>query len=270
MSVDWYRLLDVPRDASSDEIRAAWKAAIADLDPTDRTFRVYSQAAEVLLDPERRSAYDASLPSEATTDPVDEPAVEERTVDERAVDERAVDEPAVDEPREAPVPAARAGWQAPLWLLGLVGGLALVVGALALYLQLTVPSDEEIDEQVSSAQAAAEKAAVPVLSYDYRRLEQDHDAAVAHMTDDYREDYDRLFTVIEENAPELRAVVTAKVVASAITRTGEDRAEILLFVDRPTSNTAGTQRYRDQVTFVMEKVGGTWLVDEIETSPAAP
>ena len=49
------------RDASADEIRAAWRAAIADLDPTDRRFGAYNQAAEVLLDPERRAAYDAEL-----------------------------------------------------------------------------------------------------------------------------------------------------------------------------------------------------------------
>ena len=47
-----YDLLDVDRSASEAEIRAAWKAEIADLDPTDRRFRMYNQAAEVLLDPE--------------------------------------------------------------------------------------------------------------------------------------------------------------------------------------------------------------------------
>ena len=61
MSVSLYDLLDVDRDATADEIRAAWKAAIADLDPSDRRFRAYNQAAEVLLDPERRAAYDAEL-----------------------------------------------------------------------------------------------------------------------------------------------------------------------------------------------------------------
>ena len=48
----WYDLLGVEPDASADEIRAAWKAAIADLDPGDRRFRALNQAAEVLLDPD--------------------------------------------------------------------------------------------------------------------------------------------------------------------------------------------------------------------------
>ena len=61
MNANWYDLLDVERDAPDADIRAAWKTAIADLDPTDRRFRVYNQAAEVLLDPERRATYDAEL-----------------------------------------------------------------------------------------------------------------------------------------------------------------------------------------------------------------
>ena len=47
------------------EIRAAWKTAIADLDPGDRRFRALNEAAEVLLDKDRRAAYDASLEPEA-------------------------------------------------------------------------------------------------------------------------------------------------------------------------------------------------------------
>ena len=57
----WYDLLGVEQDASADEIRSAWRAAIADLDPSDRRFRSYNQAAEVLLDPASRAAYDAGL-----------------------------------------------------------------------------------------------------------------------------------------------------------------------------------------------------------------
>ena len=54
----WYDLLGVEPDATAGEIRAAWKTAIADLDPCDRRFRMLNQAAEVLLDPRSRAAYD--------------------------------------------------------------------------------------------------------------------------------------------------------------------------------------------------------------------
>ena len=64
MTPTWYDLLGVEPDASADEIRAAWKTAIADLDPGDRRFRALNEAAEVLLDKDRRAAYDATLAPE--------------------------------------------------------------------------------------------------------------------------------------------------------------------------------------------------------------
>src|SRR5690606_36396840 len=84
-SPSWYDLLGVAPDASGDEVRAAWRAQIADLDPTDRRFTVLNQAAEVLLDPARRAAYDAELAAstveaepaptaEQTAEPEPEPA----------------------------------------------------------------------------------------------------------------------------------------------------------------------------------------------------
>ena len=61
MSASWYDVLGVDEHASAAEIRTAWKDSIADLSPGDRKFRVCNEAAEVLLDPERRAAYDAEL-----------------------------------------------------------------------------------------------------------------------------------------------------------------------------------------------------------------
>ena len=58
-------------DASADEIRAAWKTGIADLDPTDRRFRVLNQAAEVLLDPasqERRTTKSSTATEQSRSD----------------------------------------------------------------------------------------------------------------------------------------------------------------------------------------------------------
>ena len=66
---NWYDVLDVEPSASTEEIRDAWRSAIADLTPADRRFRLYNEAAEVLLDDERRAAYDASLEPEPEPDP---------------------------------------------------------------------------------------------------------------------------------------------------------------------------------------------------------
>ena len=61
-SPTWYDVLGVARDASSDEVRTAWKSQIADLEPGDRRFDSLNRAAKVLLDPAARTAYDAEHP----------------------------------------------------------------------------------------------------------------------------------------------------------------------------------------------------------------
>ena len=48
-SPSWYDVLDVDHDASADEVRAAWRAGIADLEPGSRRFAALNAAAEVLL-----------------------------------------------------------------------------------------------------------------------------------------------------------------------------------------------------------------------------
>jgi len=253
--VNPYDLLDVDRDASDDEIRAAWKAAIADLNPGDRRFRAYNQAAEVLLDPASRAAYDAELAAE---EPDPEPA-------------------AVAAPGPTPVAASapgtpqRSGGGVPLWLLAGVGFLTLVLLAATAYVW-TRPSDEGVEEATRTAQSAAERAIVPILSYDAATLDEDQEAAHAYMTSDYRkDDYDPLFEVLRDNAPATGTKVEAEVIASGIVRSGEDRVDVLIFVNRPTTNKQQKQPvvYKDQVTVTMEKVGDDWLVDDMVTSPVA-
>jgi Mce-associated membrane protein len=257
-----YDVLDVDRDASNDEIREAWRSAIVDLTPADRRFRLFSQAAEVLLDDELRAAYDAEL-APAETEPETEP---EPDLAPDPAGEEAYAAPAVVEP----TPGERTR-VVPSWLLI---GLALLVAAsmgLAAYL-LSQPSEEAVEEATGTARAAAERAAVPLLSYDFRTLDADQESAHGVITSEYRSDYDDLFELIRENAPSTKTAVEVEVIGSAIVRAGEDRAEILLFVNRPTTNKATEEPvvYKDQVTLTMERAGEDWLVDDLATSPIAP
>jgi Mce-associated membrane protein len=59
------------------------------------------------------------------------------------------------------------------------------------------------------------------------------------------------------------------VVASGIVRSGDDRVQVLLFVNRPTTNKESTQPtvYRDQVRMTMVRSGDEWLVDDMQTGP---
>ena len=253
MSPSWYDVLDVDLGATETEVRSAWKAAIADLEPTDRRFRLLNQAAEVLLDRDRRAAYDAELLT-AELDAHAGRAAPAPTTSDRGL--------------------ARPGWVAPGWLLVAVAAVAaLVVGACAV-LAATAPSDASIADATRQAQSSAERAIVPILSYDASRsgdLDEDQRAAEGFMTADYRAEYAKLFEVIKANAPETGTKVSAEVVASGIVRSGDDRVSVLVFVNRPTTNKQVKEPvvYKDQVTVTMQRVGDDWLVDDLVTSPAA-
>ena len=89
------------------------------------------------------------------------------------------------------------------------------------------------------------------------------------MTGKYAGEYEKLFALIEENAPETQTKVGAEVVASGIVRSSGDRVQVLVFVDRPTTNKLSAEPvvYKDQVTLSMQLVDGEWLVDDMVTSP---
>lgn len=250
----WYDLLDLPRDASTEEIRAAWKDRIADLEPGDRRFDSLNRAAKVLLDPQARADYDATLADESS--PIEE---------------------------SAPVPASSPDDQpglvtrlrrstttesgVPTWMLAGLGVVAAVLVALTAWMWLR--PDGGGDEAARAAQTAAERAVVPVLSYDFENLAADEEAAKAQMTGRYSAEYDKLFSLIEDNAPQTQTRVSAEVVASGIVRAADDRVQVLVFVDRPTTNKLDAEPtvYKDQVTLSMQLVDGVWLVDDMVTSP---
>ena len=65
MAEDFYAMLGVRRDASSDEIKRAYRRLARELHPdvnpdpeTQEKFKVISQAYDVLSDPEKRQMYD--------------------------------------------------------------------------------------------------------------------------------------------------------------------------------------------------------------------
>jgi Mce-associated membrane protein len=255
MNATWYDVLDVEPTATAEEIRTAWRGAVADLDPTDRRFRVYNQAAEVLLDPPRRTAYDAEAAADVeSVEPV------ETTPESSAEPDSSVE----------PVESTRSRGRrlVPGWLLialaGLVAASLVVAGVL-----VSKPSDAAVEKDTAAAQAAAERAIVPLLSYDAKHLDRSAAAAQPYMTDNEKEQYDKIFAVIRQNAPRTGTVVRTKYLASGIVRSGTDRVGVLVFADQVTRNKQHPKVpvvYKFQVTMTMAKVGGQWLVDDLKTN----
>ncbi|MEU0267231.1 DnaJ domain-containing protein [Nocardioides sp. NPDC006303] len=305
-SPTWYDLLDVEPDAATDDIRAAWKSAIADLDPTDRRFRTLNDAAAVLLDEKKRAAYDAELAAleEAAVEDEDEDEDEDREADEETADaDVAADAADDDEPADEELDAeesAATGRTLPLlptWGLVAAGALALaaVVAAGVVFFgqekvstvannnvttstvegavgkQITRNHKLLVEEQGGEALEAAKKAVVPLLSYDYSKMDESKSKAHDVMTKDYREDYDRLFAVLVDNVPETKTVVkTLAPVDAGVIRVSEDTVQILVLVDRQVTNAQRSTPigYQEYAMLTMAKVGDEWLVDKVETQPS--
>ena len=258
MSSTLYDFLGVHRGAEPAEIRSAWRALIADLDPSDPRFRAYNEAAETLLDPARRAAYDETLePEEPPTPP--------------AADPEAGVSLSKEDTRPAPAAVTEVGRRrlplVPGWLLaGLGVWVALAVAAVVLL--WTQPSLASVEQSSTDAKVAAQTAIEPILSYDYRTLDQDQTDAHRYLTSGYKAQYDKAFNdLIRPNAASSKTVVTVKVVDAAVVREGADRVQVLLFINRPTTNKVRTVVYKDQVTVTMVEEDGRWLVDRLATTP---
>ncbi len=257
----WYDLLGVAPDASAKEVRAVWRAQIADLDPTDRRFAVLNQAAEVLLDPERRAAYDAELAPRPEARPAAEPEPGSDAEPEPG------SEAGPDSERTRPATAGRVA-MVPGWLLAAVGALTLALVVTVVVLWVREPSAGDVEGDARAAQAAAERAVVPILSYDATHLDESKAAAQQYLTGKLRDDYDRIFTgLIEKNAPSTRTVVTASLVSSSIVRADEGHAQIFLLVNQTRTNKKYTEPevYKNWVTLTMDQVDGAWLVADMAT-----
>jgi Mce-associated membrane protein len=299
MNPTLYDVLGVSRDASREEIRKAWRESADRFEPGEggstKQFRLFNEAAEVLLDPERRKAYDATLGEEA--EGKDDPAPAGKVPGPPMPGASSAAAPEA----VSPTPGARAPWgsqptastttsatsttssRAPsslsskmltfLILFGVLAAVAVGLGAWkgsqgwrALQEQKQA---EQYQEALDTAPAAAESAAAAVLSYDYRSLEADRDAAAKFLSDGYRQEYvDTFDKLVVESATQTKAAVEAQVLASAAMNSGErdaSKVPVLLFVNQTTSSAASADPSvaLNRVRLDMVEVNGTWLVDGI-------
>jgi Mce-associated membrane protein len=267
VSLSLYDVLDVEPTASEDEIRAAWKAAIADLGPGDRRFRAYNDAAEVLLDPERRAAYDAELADAAepepqpAPEPAPEPEPEPTSAPTWTISAGAMPSSVPERPRIA------------TWLLAVVGLVAAGVLALTIALWVTNGEEEEpvaeTEDSASAALTAAEEAAVPVLSYDYRTFDAGVVDAQSYLTKDYRVEHSELMSDLRSDATAQKTVVRAEFKGSGIVRVTDDRADILVLINQVVQK-ADTTDFVLPVwaTLQMVEEDDTWRVDGITNDGA--
>jgi Mce-associated membrane protein len=265
MNPTLYDILGVAPDASREEIRKAWRDAADRFEPGEggstKQFRLFNEAAEVLLDPERRKAYDAQLGSDerGNDDGVSLAKSEAAPARGASPDKprptadagKAPGAPTLDAPipgsagvataptstvvadapeaetgddRAAGETGGRTGRPLPWWVLAVLGVVTAVLVGTAAFMVFRADRAEAYQESLNRAPAAAESAAAAVLSYKYSSLEADRDAAAKFLTDGYRKDYvDTFDKLVKENATKSKATVEAQVLASSAMVGGGDR-----------------------------------------------
>jgi Mce-associated membrane protein len=280
VSANLYDLLNVEESASTDEIRAAWKDAIADLDPTAPRFRAFSDAAGVLLDGERRASYDAELAAErAAREP--EPQAEPQPEPEPEIEVAeapAPTEPTPTEPAPKPAPSGPPGWA-----LGAaaVGALAAVVLALVLYVQpggklFSGDSPKDIAERNTAAErdtvaaeGAAERMVAPVFSYGYQTMTADLQRVTGYLTPKLAAKQTRIWPELTDGAQKQQLTVQAASEGAALTRLSKDGklASVVVFIRQDSTRKGGARSSLHMwATLTLVRSPGAdqgWLLDDI-------
>lgn len=285
----WYDILGVGRDASPDEIKAAWRAATDKFEPGQGSsqFRLFNEAADVLLDPDRRAAYDAELAGEPGGVSLAKEAPEapaEEAPPEEGVEEGVEEEPAEEEPAEEPAPAGgpepattstgllAALGRIPVLALAILGVLAVASVVLAVVLAVQVQHRVDTAEAGPDASASAERALKQVLSYDYRHMEADRDRAARFLTPAYRKTYLKNFNDLLIAGPDggpgpavkTKAVVTADVLDTGVVDAERDRVRVVAFVNQSsTKGDASPTILQNRLVVTMVHRGDDWLIDKI-------
>ena len=269
MSASWYDVLGVDETATPEEIRTAWKDSIAELSPGDRKFRVCNEAAEVLLDPDRRAAYDAEIgvapaaadaPTEHDYDVDDDAAA---VTDGTDVTDDKTDDAAV----ETTPKAARSLPTVPGWLLIALTVAVLAVASVAGYLQFVGADDEKVETAVDEATSAARTTVPLVLSYDYKNAEAGRDRALKVLTGDLKADYAELWKkALIANVVKAEAFARSEVVNAGVACVSDDghRVGVLVVVDATTGNVKQSNDLTISFTATMEEVDGQWLVANLD------
>jgi Mce-associated membrane protein len=277
-SPTWYDVLGVSPGASAEEIKTAWRQATDRFEPGSASgqFRMFNEAADVLLDPRRRATYDAALAGSA---PVHEspdlpvPPPPAPPVDGPPLEGPGPSEHGKSAKEEGPLVRTLAGWH-PLVLAALA---VVTVGVLVLAVVLGTKAHQEAEvaNARDEAPAAAETAVKALFSYDYRKLDADRKHAEDYLSGSFEKTYLRNFDALEKQkdgspglAVQSKAVVSTDVQGSGVIDVNQDgsRARVLVFVNLTSrKGTAQPEIFQNRVAMTMDRDGDRWLVSNVDS-----
>ncbi|MCW2847254.1 MAG: heat shock protein DnaJ domain protein [Marmoricola sp.] len=272
----WYDVLGVPRDAGPDQIKAAWRQATDKFEPgtgSSSQFRMFNEAADVLLDPEQRAAYDASLPEQDRAEPERTHAGPDFIDPPHAAAEPEPEPETETEPTGREPSVRKPATRAAVLLSILLALLTVAAVVLVVVFGLKARTDSRVADARDEAPAAAERAAKVMLAYDYKQLPQDRKRAATYLTDGFAKKYLANFKLLEKQkdgtpgaAVQTKTSVTSSVLGSGVTDASEDRVRVLVFVNQVSTRPGkDPQIFQNRVAMTMQKVGNKWLVADLKS-----
>lgn len=143
----------------------------------------------------------------------------------------------------------------------------LVLAATAGWLAIQVRAHDLVEKAEREALEAAQVAAVAVLSYDHRTVDDDLAAAQESATGRFLEEYRDTTADLAEQARSGQAVVTARVHAASVVASTRSTVVVLLFADQTTTRRGLPEPRVDQsrLRLVLVPVDGDWRVAELDS-----
>lgn len=283
---DPYEVLGVGPDATEDQVRKAWRKKITAIGPGSATFAALNDAAELLLDADRRRAYDAEVAAKreaetAAATPLSDDAAEAPSA--------AADIVAPASPQPGATRAGMlSGWRGTAVVAGVIAVLAV---ALAVWQGISYATHDSPPAAPGTGGVAAGDFAQPVsvqtavlstvrtglpavLSYSYDSMaaaQANADRFLApRLRTSLAASYQRLIaggtppgcTHALPPIATSKTVVTATVVQAGIVSVGANVAQVGAFVNQTTTTaTQAAKTTQNRVLVSLVKQNGTWLID---------
>lgn len=278
-----YDLLGVPRDADAARISKAWRRRTRKAGPGSPEFTRLNEAAETLLNPDRRAAYDATLPpvvapeapaASAAPEPNAAPTADRDSTSTQPATQPATLPTHTEASAPRPLPRATA-----ITVLVALTVLAVVAVVFAVVSAQQKSTDDRTATARTEATAAARQALGVILGYSYQTMDADLQRDLQYLTPRFAATFKRNFALLTTStggAPspveQTKTVVSASVLGAGVMDASPDRVYVLVFADQTTVHKAGGNaqqcpcKLENRVKATMVKQHGTWLVDDLQTS----
>lgn len=162
-------------------------------------------------------------------------------------------------------------------LVVLLGALAIALGVTAAWLQgqageLTGAASAENEALTDNARTSEVKGQITTaintaFSYNYADVSKTEKAAQEVLTGKAVQQYNQLFSLVHQQAPKQKQVLTTTVTDSAVRSLTGNRARLLVFADQRNTRTDKNETSYSAAVIAVDavRVDGRWKINNIDT-----